>query len=417
MKADAIVLGAGIVGVSVAIHLAKRGKAVALIDRRDPGEETSAGNAGLIQREAIYPYGFPSDLRKIFRYASNRTADLHYHLTAMPGLALFLARYWWHSKSARHDAIAALYAPLIEHSLIEHGALIEEAGAGDLIRKNGWLIAFRTAKARDLAFREADRLTSDFGVGHEKLSGDDLVRAEPSLRGELSGALHWRDPWSVADPSRLVKAYAALFERLGGSFVKGDAAALSPGTGGNGWRIATASGMIEAEHAVIALGPWADTLTRKLGYRLPLAVKRGYHMHYQPGDDAVLNHWILDSEGGYLLAPMMRGIRLTTGIEFARRDAPQTPVQLARAEAVARRFFPLGERLDERPWIGARPCTPDMMPIIGRAPRHAGLWFGFGHAHHGLTLGPVTGRLLAEQMTGERTFIDPSPYRPERFRI
>jgi D-amino-acid dehydrogenase len=179
----------------------------------------------------------------------------------------------------------------------------------------------------------------------------------------------------------------------------------------------TANETFEANHAVIALGPWADILTRRLGYRLPLAVKRGYHMHYSTQEGAVLNHWILDAEGGYLLAPMIRGIRLTTGIEFARRDAPQTPAQLGRAEVVARQFFPLGERLDDRPWIGARPCTPDMMPVIGRAPRHTGLWFGFGHAHHGLTLGPVTGRLLAEQITGERPFIDPSPYRPERFRI
>ena len=149
-------------------------------------------------------------------------------------------------------------------------------------------------------------------------------------------------------------------------------------------------------------GPGPTSLTERLGYRLPLAVKRGYHMHYMPEGNAFLNHPTLDADRGYFLAPMATGIRLTTGAEFANRDAPKTPVQLARAEPVARELFPLGERVDPEPWMGYRPCTPDMMPIIGPAPKHKNLWFGFGHAHHGLTLGPVTGRLLAEMITGRR---------------
>ena len=117
---------------------------------------------------------------------------------------------------------------------------------------------------------------------------------------------------------------------------------------------------------------------------------------------------MLDTDLGYLLAPMNRGIRLTTGVEFARRDAPPTPIQVERALPRARALFPLGEAVDAKPWMGARPCLPDMLPVIGKAPRHAGLWFDFGHQHHGLTLGPATGRLLAEMMTGETPFADPS---------
>jgi D-amino-acid dehydrogenase len=124
---------------------------------------------------------------------------------------------------------------------------------------------------------------------------------------------------------------------------------------------------------------------------------------------------VLDLERGYLLAPMARGIRLTTGAEFADRDDSKTPVQLERAEPVAKGLFPLGRRVDSESWMGSRPCTPDMMPIIGPAPRHKGLWFAFGHAHHGLTLGPVTGRLIAEMMTGAAPFTDPKPYRADRF--
>jgi D-amino-acid dehydrogenase len=156
-------------------------------------------------------------------------------------------------------------------------------------------------------------------------------------------------------------------------------------------------------------------LTRKLGYHLPLAVKRGYHMHYKPAGNAVLNHPVLDTERGYFLAPMLQGIRLTTGAEFADRDAPKTPVQLARAEPIARTLFPLGERVEAEPWLGRRPCTPDMMPIIGPAPKHKGLWFSFGHAHHGLTLAAVTGRMIAEMVTGQKVFVDPAPFAAARF--
>jgi D-amino-acid dehydrogenase len=195
--------------------------------------------------------------------------------------------------------------------------------------------------------------------------------------------------------------------------VQGNAASLE--AHGQDWRLRTAQGPLAAGSAVIALGPWADGLTKALGYDLPLAVKRGYHMHYRAAGEARLNHPMLDTERGYFLAPMRQGIRLTTGAEFARRDAIKTPVQLGRAEPIARDLFPLAERLDTEPWMGARPCTPDMLPIIGKAPRHANLWFAFGHAHHGLTLGPVTGRLLAEMITGEAAFVDPAPYSPERF--
>jgi D-lysine oxidase len=166
---------------------------------------------------------------------------------------------------------------------------------------------------------------------------------------------------------------------------------------------------------VVALGPWSDLVFAPLGYAIPLNVKRGYHLHLSARGNAVLNHPVLDSDLGFVLAPMTRGIRLTTAVEFARRDAAPTPVQLAQALPRARQLFPLAEAVDAKPWIGARPCLPDMLPVIGRAPRHRGLWFNFGHQHHGLTLGPVSGRLLAEMMTGEEPLADPTPFAVERF--
>ena len=408
-----MVLGAGIVGVSVALQLQKRGRTVVLLDRRGAGEETSFGNAGLIQREAVYPYAFPHDLRALMQHALNRGTEARYQLAALPKLAPFLARYWWSSRPGRHEEIAREYALLIEHCVTEHRALAEEAGATDLMRPTGWLKLYRTQARLDQEVREAQELTRDFGVSHAALDPQALASMEPHLAADFAGALHWTDPVSVTDPHALTMAYVGLFQRLGGRLVTGDAATLD--RSGQRWRVQTDEGPLDAGAAVVALGAWADLVTKPLGYRLPLAVKRGYHMHYAAKGNAVLGRPCLDSERGYLLAPMARGIRLTTGAEFADRDAPKTPVQLERAEPIARTLFPLGERIDPEPWMGPRPCTPDMMPIIGPAPRHAGLWFAFGHAHHGLTLGPVTGRLIADMLTGEKPFVDPHPYRADRF--
>ena len=413
MKADAVVLGAGIIGISAALHLQARGRSVVLVDRRGAAEETSFGNAGLIQREGVYPYGFPHDFGALLRYGLNRTVDAHYHLSALPELAPFLWKYWLHSRPARHAAIARQYSQLIEHCVAEHDALAVQAGATGLMRRNGWMRVFRTERERDTRFAEAARWRSEFGINFRSLDAGALQEAEPHLSPSLVGALHWIDPVSVIDPQALALAYLTLFESRGGRFLQGNAASLNEQR--DGWSLRTVDGPLQAGSVVVALGPWADVVTRPLGYDLPLAVKRGYHMHYRAAGQARLNHPVLDTERGYMLAPMQRGIRLTTGAEFARRDAIRTPVQLGRAEQIARELFPLAERLDNEPWMGARPCTPDMMPIIGKAPRHADLWFAFGHAHHGFTLGPVTGRLIAELIAGEAPFVDPVPYRPDRF--
>jgi D-amino-acid dehydrogenase len=231
------------------------------------------------------------------------------------------------------------------------------------------------------------------------------------VTAELAGGIHWTQPWTVRDPLALTQAYLRLFQKLGGRFAISDATTLREVA--SGWEVDTIDGAVTARDAVVALGPWSDKLLRKLGRRLPLGVKRGYHMHYGPRGNIGISMPIYD-EAGFLVAPMHRGIRLTTGAEFALLDAPSNPAQLNSAEQVAALSYPLGERLDTNAWLGARPCTPDMKPIVGPEGRQ-GLWLALGHAHHGLTLGPATGRLLAEMMTGETPFIDPTPYSISRF--
>jgi D-amino-acid dehydrogenase len=246
------------------------------------------------------------------------------------------------------------------------------------------------------------------------LTAAQLRELEPHLSEVLVGAIHFRGSPTSSDPGMLTKAYAELFTGRGGRFLKGDARQLDMHS--SGWHLLADKGSIEAREVVVALGPWSDDVFRPLGYRIPLAVKRGYHMHYGVEGNAALGHSVRDADGGFALAPMRKGIRLTTGVEFADRDASPSPVRLARDEPLARELFPLTGRLEPEPWMGCRPCLPDMVPVIGKGERHQGLWFAFGHAHHGLTLGPVTGRLIAEMMTGEEPFTEPSLYAASRFR-
>lgn len=416
MRSDVIVLGAGMVGVSAALHLQARGRSVVLVDRAGAaGMETSYGNAGLIERASYFPYAFPRDAGTVLATLLGRNPAARIVWSDLPATLPFIARYFAQSAPARAFANARATWPLIERSLDEHELLAQAAGAQDLLRRSGWLKAFRTQKTFDEACRDAEKIRP-FGMRFDILDRARLQTLEPRVAGPI-GAIHYRDPVPCIDPGGLVKAYADLFVARGGRFLAGDARTLA--RIGASWRVTTDEGVLDAEQALVAMGPWSDDVFRPLGLRIPLGVKRGYHMHYEPGSPAgansVLGRPILDADNGYLLAPMRAGIRLTTGAEFARRDRPPSPVQLDRCEPVAREMVPLGKRVDAQPWLGRRPCLPDLLPVIGPAPGHAGLWFDFGHQHHGFTLGPATGRLIAEMMTGETPFTDPAPYRANRF--
>ncbi|WP_102961461.1 NAD(P)/FAD-dependent oxidoreductase [Mangrovicella endophytica] len=415
MKTDVIVLGAGIVGVSTALHLQARGREVALVDRGPPGGGTSYGNAGLIERSSVVPYAFPRALTLLLRYALNRSSAVRYDLRDLLHVAPFLMRYWFHSSPRNLQTAARAMLPLIEASVTEHDQLIEAAGASDLVRSKGWIAAFKTPRRFAAAVAEAET-TAPLGLRMTVIDAAGFGALEPSMRtgtGGVSGAIHWLDPKTVTDPGELTKRYALLFEKRGGRILTGDAASLAQSD--TGWSVDTNEGALAARDVVVALGPQSGLVFQRLGYRIPLAIKRGYHRHYRLPDGVDLHHSVVDEEAGYVLAPMRQGVRLTTGVEFAHADRPVATGQIDQAERLARRLLSLGEPVEATPWLGRRPCLPDMRPVIGAAPRHKGLWFNFGHAHHGLTVGPASGRLLAELLTGETPFVDPAPYEAQRF--
>ena len=411
-RTDAIVLGAGIVGTSIALHLAKRGMSVALVDRAAVGEQTSYGNAGIIEGNTIFPPAFPSDFSALARIALKRASEANYHLSFLPQALPWLMAFRAASRPDRLVETARLIRPLFARAVAEHEVLMAESGAAKYLRKTGWLKIYRSERAFKALQREFD-LAAQFGLPLQALDGAGALALEPSLLPVFDHAVFWPQAASVSNPLAVTRAYAARFTALGGVTLIGDARSLH--RAGNGWRVETNEGGIDAPQVVVALGPWASELLKPLGVKLPLMVKRGYHRHFQVKGNASLSRPVLDAGVGYVITPMEQGIRLTTGVEFAARDAPPTPVQFDRLMPKARELFPLGEQADDKTWLGARPCFPDSRPVIGRAPGIGGLWLAIGHAHWGLTLGPATGRLIAEMMTGATPFCDPAPYQATRF--
>jgi D-amino-acid dehydrogenase len=411
-RTDAIVLGAGIVGTSVALHLAKRGLSVALVDRAGLGEQTSFGNAGIIEGNTIFPPAFPADPAALLRIALKRASEANYHLSFLPQAVPWLLAFRAASRPARLIESARLIRPLFARAVAEHEALMTEAGAAHFLRKTGWLKLYRNARSFAGLNAEFD-LAAQFGLPLQPLDTAGAQALEPSLRPVFCHAVLWPQAASVSNPLGLTRAYAARFSTLGGITLTGDARSLH--RAGQGWRVETNEGPLDAREVVVALGPWARELLDPLGVKLPLMVKRGYHRHFRAEGNAGLTRPVLDADIGYVITPMEMGLRITTGVEFAARDAKPTPVQFDRLLPKARELFPLGERADDKTWLGSRPCFPDSRPVIGRAPGLSGLWLAIGHAHWGLTLGPATGRMIAEMMAGEVPFCDPASYRAERF--
>ena len=411
-RTDAMVLGAGIVGVSVALQLARRGMSVALVERAGIGEQTSYGNSGVIEGSTILPPAFPSSLKALARVAFKQASDANYHLSFLPQVAPWLLAFRADSQPKRIAETARLNRPLFAAALAEHETLMQEAGATRYLRKNGWIKLYRDERAFEALALEFE-LAADFGLPLQKLDTAGAQALEPSLNPVFSRAAFWPRAASLSNPLAVTRAYSARFAAFGGVTLKGDARSLH--RNGNRWRVETNEGALDSAEVIVALGPWAPDVLEPLGLKLPMAVKRGYHRHFHGQGNAALSRPVVDVDFGYLITPMEQGIRLTTGAEFAARDAKPTPVQFDRLMPRARTLFPLAERADDVTWMGSRPCFPDSRPVIGPAPKLGGIWLAIGHAHWGLTLGPATGHLLADMISGAPPFVDPAPFRAERF--
>lgn len=414
MKQEAIVIGAGMVGISIAWHLQQKNFQVTVLDRKAPGEETSYGNAGLIQREAIYPHPFPTAIKEMLRVLPNTSLDIRYRPKAIMHYAGPLWQYFKFSAQKPYDQIVEEWSTIIEHSTKEHEVMFTVSDAEYLVRQKGWLQLHRDEKSLQAVIQNSEKLKAH-GVEFTILTPQDIAELEPDLDATpFVGGIHWRNAWQVTSPGDLTKAYAEHFKKLGGVIKTCTVTDLQEDSEGL-WQVKTSAGEFETQNLVIAAGPWTMELLKPLGYHFPLFPMRGYHKHYQAEDGKMLNHSVVDEDNGFVLSPQKLGIRLTTGAEFTFINAGIRDEQLQEDEKIARQIFPLTTPVEEVPWFGHRPCLPDMKPIIDKAPKHQNLWLAFGHAHQGFTLGPATGRLLSEMINGEQTYINPAPFTAKRF--
>jgi glycine/D-amino acid oxidase-like deaminating enzyme len=407
---DVVVLGAGIVGVSSAYAARQRGLSVMLVDRREPGSETSYGNAGILSSGSIFPLNQPSLFASLPKYLSNRHAALRWDV----GWALknpnWIVRFLASGRTSQTKPRALALHGLIKASLRLHRQWIVDAGAGNRIRETGWLKAWRSD---NLAAAKADQAAlTEYGIKSELLDRQGISALEPNILPVYSVGLLHTETASVDSPGNVVKAYAKMVAGAGGEVRQSEITSIAPDA--TGWRVVLSNGEVRARHVVVALGPWAPDLLRPLGYRVPLAWERGYHREFTPNPARQLRRPIHDAENAFLMTPMEQGIRVTSGVELTARDAPSNYAQLDEVVPLARSVAEFGEPVGEI-WRGARPTLPDSLPMIGPAPRHQGLWLAFGNQHIGFTTGPATGEAIAAMIAGAAPSFDTSAFSPKRY--
>jgi len=409
-QVDVVVLGAGIVGVSAAIAARQRGLSVVLVDRREPGNETSYGNAGILSSGSIMPLNKPSLWSALPTYLTNRHAALRWDPVWAIRNVDWVVRFLANTAPSRLKPRATALHGLIGASLKLHREWIVKADAAQRIRETGWLKAWRSDAVA--AARQEQAFLADYGIESRLLDRQAISALEPNILPVYKVGLLHTQTASVDSPGAVVTAYARMFAGSGGEIRQSDIKAIVPD--GEGWRVVLADGAIAARHVVVALGPWSPDLLRPLGYRVPMAFERGYHREFKPNPARSLLRPIHDADGSFLMTPMEQGIRVTSGVELTARDAPSSFAQLDAVVPAARSVVEFGEAVGE-PWRGARPTLPDSLPMIGPAPRHSGLWFAFGNQHIGFTTGPATGAAIAAMITGTQPPFDAAPFSPGRY--
>jgi D-amino-acid dehydrogenase len=409
-KADVVVLGAGIVGVSTAYAAQQRGISVILVDRREPGSETSYGNAGIISSGSITPLNNPSLWKALPKYLTNRHPALRWNPLWAVQNAGWVARFLADTTASRFKPRATALHGLIGASAKLHREWIVKAEAGHRIRETGWLKAWRSDAVA--AAKQEQGLLAEYGIASELLDRQAVSALEPDIVPVYKVGLLHTQTASVDSPGAVVKAYARMFAGAGGAVRESDVKAIVPDS--DRWRVVLADGEISARHVVVALGPWSAEILRPLGYRVPLAFERGYHREFRPNPARSLHRPIYDIDGGFIMTPMEQGIRVTSGVELTGRDAPSSFAQLDQVVPLARDVVEFGDAVGET-WRGSRPTLPDSLPMIGPAPRHAGLWLAFGNQHIGFTTGPATGTAIAAMIGGAPPPFDVAPFAPDRY--
>jgi D-amino-acid dehydrogenase len=420
------VIGAGVVGLACAATLAQRGYHVRWIDPDPPGQGCSGGNAGLFSLSSFVPLALPG----AWAQAPGWLTDPQGPLTIRPAyLPRALPWLWQLHRSSRFervvasaDAMHTLLAPTWDAWL----PLARWVGASALIRRDGWAAAYRSRAALD-GDALGWRLRTERGVRINTLMGSAVREFDPNLSPLITHLLHLPDQGHCLDPLALCQALArAVLGQSGHGAPLSDASAPVPARAlgfevrdGRVAQVHTERGAIDVDAVVVAAGAFSGPLAEQLGVRVPLDTERGYHVTLK-SPSVMPRVPLLEAEGKWFATPMTAGLRLAGTVEFAGLNAAP---DWRRADTLVTQVPNLLPQLSHRAigdadrWMGRRPSLPDSRPVIGRSPRFVNAVLAFGHAHVGLTSAAVTGRLVAQLLTGERPSIDLNPFAPDRFGV
>lgn len=414
---DAAVVGAGIVGLSCALFLQEDGKAVTLIDPGEPGSGTSSGNAGIISIASIKPIVALDTLKALPGMLVNPAGPLRLRWRYLPRLAPWLLRAALATRPSTVERAMVGIQALASRAIRAHEVLVQRAGAGALWRSQGWLKVSLDRTTLDNFIAAETPALDRFGVAYERLDQRALLDLEPGLSSEVVGGLWLTGTREISDPRAYADRLAALFFERGGRQERRQVRGLAE-QNGEVTGVLTNDGTRHATTIVIAAGAFSAELAAAAGHPVPLETERGYHLMLPAPVGAegqpLLGRPIYCIDPGFVLAPMDQGLRLTSGVELASRDAAPDFSLPRRLLPIARRYLPGLEEQVISEWQGYRPSLPDSLPVIGTSRRHRNVHFAFGHQHLGLTLGPVTGRIIADLVAGRDPGLDMTLYAPDR---
>jgi len=412
-----LVVGGGIVGVCNALALQRAGYQVSLIDRGTPGRETSYGNAGVLSESSVAVLNSPGLLKALPKLLLGRSNGLRYSPLLVARRLGWMLRFLAHCTPRRWRAAGRALRELQVLSLAQHKDWIAEAGVQELLRHGGWMKVFRS-ESSFAGYAAELALCDEVGVRYTVFDRDQLRQIEPGLKPVYEKAVLFDDTCGVSNPAALTDAYLALFTAAGGNVIKGHVTGLRQQD--DGWQVTLAGGgdsTLEGDGLVLAAGAWTAEIAGWLGYDVPLGWERGYHLHLDPADGPQLNRAVNDMDGGFVIAPMQQGVRITSGVELTDRDAPPDYTQIRTSVAMAREAHDMKAEIETEPWMGRRPTMVDSLPVIGPAPRHRGLWFNFGHQHVGLSMAPGSALAITAMVAGTPPPLDTTPFRAERFSV